>query len=80
MAGLSTPEEVAHDLTVCQTQIYLGHEALRQAHLPIQEDGLWLISSHSTNGEAYIGCHALVLGRVITASARGNLLSPQSAA
>ena len=28
-AGLPTPEEVAHDSTVCQSQIYLGHEALR---------------------------------------------------
>ena len=28
-AGLPTPEEVAHDPTVCQNQIYLGHEALR---------------------------------------------------
>ena len=34
-AGLLTPEEVAHDPTVCQNQTYLGHEALRQAHLPI---------------------------------------------
>ena len=33
--GLPTPEEVAHDPTVCQDQTYLGHEALRQAHLPI---------------------------------------------
>ena len=35
-AGLPTPEEVAHDPTVCQTQTYLGHEALRQAHLPLR--------------------------------------------
>ena len=34
-AGLPTPEEVAHDPTVCQNQTYLGHDALRQAHLPI---------------------------------------------
>ena len=34
-AGVPTPEEVAHDPTVCQNQTYLGHEALRQAHLPI---------------------------------------------
>ena len=41
-AGLSTPEEVAHNPTVCRSQTYLGHEALRQAHLPIREGGLGL--------------------------------------
>ena len=30
-SGLPTPEEVAHDPTVCQNQTYLGHDALRQA-------------------------------------------------
>ena len=70
-AGLPTPEEVAHDSTVCQNQTYLGHEALRQAHLPIREGGLGLTSSSSIKGAAYIGCHALVLGRVVAASARG---------
>ena len=74
-AGLPTPEEVAHDPTVCQNQTYLGHDALRQAHLPIREDGLGLTSSSSIKGVAYIGCHALVLGRVVAASARGNLPS-----
>ena len=39
-AELPTPEEVAHDPTVCQNQTYLGHDALRQAHLPIREGGL----------------------------------------
>ena len=34
-AGKPTPEEIAHDPTVCQNQTYLGHDALRQAHLPI---------------------------------------------
>ena len=72
-AGLPTPEEVAHDPTVCQNQTYLGHDALRQAHLPIREGGLGLTSSSSIKGEAYIGCHALVLGRVVAASARVNL-------
>ena len=28
-AGLRTPEEVAHNLIVCQNQTDLGHEALR---------------------------------------------------
>ena len=28
VAGLPTPDEVAHDPTVCQNQTYLGHEAL----------------------------------------------------
>ena len=71
--GLPTPEEVAHDPTVCQNQTYLGHDALRQAHLPIREGGLGLTSSSSIKGAAYIGCHALVLGRVVAASAGGNL-------
>ena len=48
---------------------------LRQAHLPIREGGLGLTSSISIKGAAYIGCHALVLGRVVAASARGNLPS-----
>ena len=74
-AGLPTPEEVAHDPTVCQNQTYLGHDALRQAHLPIREGGLGFTSSSSIKGAAYIGCHALVLGRVVAASARGNLPS-----
>ena len=74
-AGLPTPEEVAHDPTVCQNQTYLGHDAPRQAHLPIREGGLGLTSSSSIKGAAYIGCHALVLGRVVAASARGNLPS-----
>ena len=30
---------------------------------------------HTYKGAAYIGCHALVLGRVVVASARGNLPS-----
>ena len=72
-AGLPTPEEVAHDPTVCQNQTYLGHDALRQAHLPIREGSLGLTSRSSIKGAAYIGCHALVLGRVVAASARGNL-------
>ena len=74
-AGLPTPEEVADDPTVCQNQTYLGHDTLRQAHLPIREGGLGLTSSSSIKGAAYIGCHALVLGRVVAASARGNLPS-----
>ena len=73
--GILTPKEVAHDPTVCQNQTYLGHDALRQAHLPIREGGLGLTSSSSIKGAAYIGCHALVLGRVVAASARGNLPS-----
>ena len=74
-AGLPTPEEVARDSTVCQNQTYLGHEALRQAHLPIREGGLGLTSNSSIKGAAYIGCHALVLGRIVAASTRGNLPS-----
>ena len=74
-AGLPTPAEVAHDPTVYQNQTYLGHDALRQTHLPIQEGGLGLTSSSSIKAAAYIGCHALVLGRVVAASVRGNLPS-----
>ena len=73
--GLPTPEEVAHDPTVCQNQTYLGHDALRQAHLPVREGGLGLTSSISIKGAVYIGCHAVVLGRVVAASARGNFPS-----
>ena len=74
-ARLPMLDEVAHDPTVCQNQIYLGHEALRQAHLPIRGGGLGLTSSSSIKNAAYIGCHALVLGGVVAASARGNLPS-----
>ena len=74
-AGLPTPEEIGHDPTVCQNQIYLEHEALRQAHLPIREGGLGLTSNRYTKGAAYISCHALILWRVVAASARGNLPS-----
>ena len=74
-AGLPTPEEVAHDPTVCQNQSYLGHDALRQAHLAIRVGGLGLTSSSSIKGAAYIGCHALVVGRVVASSAQGNLPS-----
>ena len=69
-AGLSTPEEVAHDPTVCQNQTYLWHEALRQAHPPIREGGFGLTSSSSFKGAAYNGCHALILGCVVAASGR----------
>ena len=72
-AGLPTPTEAAHDPTVCQNQTYLGHDALRQAHLPIREGGLGLTSSISIKGAAYIGCHALVLGHVVAASGPANL-------
>ena len=57
------------------THTHTGHDALRQAHLPIREGGLGLTSSSSIKGAAYIGCLALVLGRVVAASARGNLPS-----
>ena len=72
-AGLSRPEEVPHDPTVCQNHTYLGHEPLRQAHLPIRKGGIGLTSSSSIKSAAYISCNALVLGRVVAASARGNL-------
>ena len=74
-AGPPTPEEAAHDHTVCRNQTYLGHEVLRQAHLPIREGGLILTSSSAIKGTAYIGCHVLDLRRVVAASTRGHLPS-----
>ena len=53
----------------------MGHEAFRQAHLPIREGGLGLTRSSSIKDAAYIGCHVLVLGRVVASSAPGNLPS-----
>ena len=72
---MPTPEEVTNDPNVCRKQTFQGHEALRQSHLPIREDGLGLISSDAIKGSAYIGCQALVLGYVVAASARKNLPS-----
>ena len=72
---IPTPGEVAHDRTMCQNQTYLGHEPLRQTHLPIEKGGHGLISSNSIKGAAYIGCHVLVLGRVVVTSVRGKLPS-----
>ena len=73
--GPPAPEEVAHDPSECRNQIYLGHEALGQAHLPIREGGLGLTSSDAIKGVAYICCQALALGRVVAASAGENLPS-----
>ena len=75
MCNLINTHTHTHTHTVCQNQTYLGHETLRQAQLPIRKGGLGLTSSTSIKGAAYIGCHALVLGRVLAASARGNLPS-----
>ena len=74
-AGLRTPSEVVHDPFVCQIQTYLRDEALRQARLLIRKGGLELTSSNSINGAAYIGYYALILGRIVAASAQGNLPS-----
>ena len=68
--GQPTSEEVAYNLTVCQSWTFLGHGALRQAHAPIREGGLGLTNSSSNEGAVYIGCHALVLGRVGAASSQ----------
>ena len=59
-----------HDPIVYQNQTYTRHEALRQAHLPILEGDLGLTNSNSVEGPAYIGCHALVLGRIDAVSTR----------
>ena len=44
-------------------------------HLLIREGGLGPTSSSTIKSAAYIGCHALILGRVVAASARGDLSS-----
>ena len=72
-AGLPTPDEVANDPSVCNNQAFLGHEAPRQAHLPIREGRHGLITSDAIKDAAYIGCQALVLGHVVAASAQENL-------
>ena len=74
-AGLPAPEEEAHDPTVYQNHTYLGHEAVRQAHLLIREGDLGLTSSSSIKGAAYIGCHAFVPGCVVAASTQRNVPS-----
>lgn len=52
----------------------LGSDALRQAHLPIQQGGLGLTNSAAVAGAAGIGCQTLALGGVLTmASTRGSL-------
>ena len=53
-AGLPTPEEVAHNPTVCQNQIDLG-QTLRQAHLPIREGGLGLTEGKRSQKEDAVG-------------------------
>ena len=47
----------------------------KHTYIDIREGGLGLTSSSSIKGAAYVGCHALVLGRVVAASARRNLPS-----
>ena len=74
-ARLPTPEQIVHNPIVRENKTYLGHDALRQVHLPIREGDLGLTSSNSIKGAIYIGCHALVLGRIDTVSTRGNLPS-----
>ena len=69
---------VPHDPTVCQNQTYVRHEALWQPICPFEkvvEGGLGLTSSNSIKGAAYIGCHALTMGRVVAACGRGNVPS-----
>ena len=69
--GLPTSKEAVYDPSVCQDQTYLGDGPLLQDHLHIRKGGLELKSSDAIKGAAYIGCHALVLGHVVAASARG---------
>ena len=77
VAGLPTPEEVAHDPTVCQNQTYLGHEALQHAYLPIREGDLGLTSSSSIKGTVDIDCHDLIPGRLFAAVLNGCLSDPR---
>lgn len=59
-AGLPNMEEVANDPSLCGTQTYLGHEALRQVRLTIREGGFRFTSSDANEGTAYIDTQALV--------------------
>ena len=72
-AGLAGPDEVRANPNLCKRQHFLGEEALRQAHLPVREGGLGLISRADVAGAAYIGSHALALGRVLTAASTPGL-------
>lgn len=46
------PEEVVTDPSVFGSQIYLGHEILLKARLPIREDELGLTRIDAIKGEA----------------------------
>ena len=73
VARLTTLEELAHAPPVCQNQVYLGNEALRQACLLIEEGDLGLTKRTPFNYVAYIGCQDLVLEHILAASTRRNL-------
>lgn len=67
------PPYVANDISVYKNRTYLGHETLRQAHLPIGENVLGLANSDAIQGAVYIGSQASVLGRVVAIYGRENL-------
>lgn len=71
--GLANPEQVASDVEACKRLSLLGLEALSEARLPIREGGVSLINSADIREAAYVGCQALVLGRVAAVSAREEL-------
>ena len=74
-AGLPTPGGNS-PRSHCVSKLDIpGARGLTAGPPAIREGGLGLTSSTSIKGAAYIGCHALVLGRVVAASARGHLLS-----
>ena len=60
----------AHTHKQTEKETYVKHEVIRKAHLPIRKGSIRLNRSNTI-----IGCHALVLGQVVAASARGNLPS-----
>ena len=74
-AGLPSPGEVTHDPKLCQSQIFLKHEALPLAHLPIRKKCVPYLPGMKNDmikGAASIAYHTLVPGHVIAASARAN--------
>lgn len=68
-AGFLSPEEPYTN------QTHLEHETLREAHLTTRDDGHGLTITAVITGAAHVGCQALILCRVVAASAREKLPS-----
>lgn len=61
-------------MEACKRQTLVGPEALSQARPIIREGGGGGLISADIRGAAYVGCQALVLGRVVVASALEELV------